>query len=150
MVIYELLERANAKALIYDVTFEHVLGDSPVPIHSANMVEEGDISSDTLPDILSPSKDDTVFIFHTSGSTSGCPKLVPCSYGWLDTVMRKSSQISRPQNSNRQDVTVCMYAIHRSYIFNKSDTYGLLGEACATLPNHSVCPFQCACQSFFF
>jgi long-subunit acyl-CoA synthetase (AMP-forming) len=112
VVIYELLERANAKALIYDVTFEDVLSASPVPVHSAVAVEEGDASSETLPDVPMPRKDDTVFIFHTSGSTSGRPKLVPCSYSWLDTVIRKSSQVCRPHNSNRQDVTVCMFVKH--------------------------------------
>lgn len=109
VVIYELLQGANAKALIYDATFESVLNDCPVPAHSAVYDSSGSSTEEPLPAISTVSGDETVFIFHTSGSTSGRPKLVPCSYAWLDTVVRKSEQICKPQNPNRQDVTVCMF-----------------------------------------
>ncbi|KAH9082129.1 acetyl-CoA synthetase-like protein [Lactarius deliciosus] len=82
-VVCELLIKANARALLVDPSFERLLKRSP---------------------------DDIVFIFHTSGSTSGIPKLVPCSLSWLDSAVTKSYQISKPsgRNERNQDVTVWM------------------------------------------
>jgi acyl-CoA synthetase (AMP-forming)/AMP-acid ligase II len=110
-VIYELLHRANAQALVYAQTFESVLQGSPVPMHPAVFgASASDASSVLLPQILSVQGSEIAFIFHTSGSTSGSPKLVPCNYRWLNTVVDKSYQISAPchPNSGRQDVTVMM------------------------------------------
>ncbi|RDB17511.1 hypothetical protein Hypma_001208 [Hypsizygus marmoreus] len=105
-VIYELLEKAGAKALVYESAFEHILGNCPVTTHSVH--DDIDAAEETLPDNLNPAAEDIAFIFHTSGSTSGSPKLVPCSFAWLDTVVQKSRQICRPQTPGRQDVTVWM------------------------------------------
>jgi len=106
------LHRANAKALVYAQTFESVLLNSPVPIHPAAFgASASDADSVQLPPLSPAQADETVFIFHTSGSTSGSPKLVPCSYRWLNTVVDKSGQICVPRNpdSGRQDVTVMMF-----------------------------------------
>ena len=51
----------------------------------------------------------TVFILHTSGSTSGSPKLVPCSARWLNTIVNKMYQLHPLRNSQEQDVCVSMY-----------------------------------------
>jgi acyl-CoA synthetase (AMP-forming)/AMP-acid ligase II len=109
-VIFELLQKANAKALIFDPSFASLLESSPVPIHVA--VKAEDVGDSTYPIPALPTAvnaDDKVFIFHTSGSTSGSPKLVPCSYKWLDTSVRKAAQLMIPNNPSRQDVTVWMY-----------------------------------------
>ncbi|KAF9069154.1 acetyl-CoA synthetase-like protein [Rhodocollybia butyracea] len=100
-VILELLIKANAKA-----TF-----NCHVPIYQANQVAEVDgseLSSVPLRSLPVVTESDMAFIFHTSGSTSGSPKLVPCSYRWLDTTVSKSGQIGRPRNEARQDVTSWM------------------------------------------
>ena len=109
-VIHELLHRAGAQALIYDASFESILKDFPLPIYRALHTSERLEPSTpvSLPDILESQEDDIAFIFHTSGSTSGDPKLVPMTYRWLSTVVMKSHHISKPRNSHRQDVTVCM------------------------------------------
>ena len=109
-VIYELLHRANARALVHAQTFESVLHGSPVPIYSD--VVDASASDDSrvmLPQFSSTQGNDIAFIFHTSGSTSGSPKLVPCSYRWLHSVVDKSNQVSVPRNPRRQDVTVMMF-----------------------------------------
>lgn len=112
-VVCELLVKANARALLVDPSFESLLkrSSSPVPIHSAPL-SMADIAShdSSLPSFPTLREDDIVFIFHTSGSTSGIPKLVPCSLSWLDSAVTKSHQISKPSGRNKrnQDVTVWM------------------------------------------
>jgi len=55
--------------------------------------------------ISAPSEPDvTAFIFHTSGSTSGSPKLVPCSYRWLDFCILKAEQVGKPVGVSQHDV----------------------------------------------
>ena len=110
-VVHELLRRAGAQALIYDASFEPLLKDFPLPVHRAltsERLEQLEPTPVSLPDISESQDDDIAFIFHTSGSTSGSPKLVPMSYRWLSTVVMKSHYISKPRNPHRQDVTVCM------------------------------------------
>ena len=110
-VVHELLHRAGAQALIYDASFEPLLKDFPLPKYGAltsDRLERLEPTAVLLPDISSQSQDDIAFIFHTSGSTSGSPKLVPMSYRWLSTVVMKSHYISKPRDPQRQDVTVCM------------------------------------------
>ncbi len=108
-VVFELLVRGEAKALIYDPSYESALGVAPVPVHVATEVSEAQVSDIQLPDLPeSPNGDDIVMIFHTSGSTSGSPKLVRCSHKWLDAMINKAKHTGRPLNPLRQDVTVWM------------------------------------------
>jgi len=107
-VIYELLSKAGAKALVYESAFEPVLRDCPVPSHLAVGAEDIDVSGHPLPELARAQPEDIAFFFHTSGSSGGSPKLVPCSYRWLDATVMKSKQTCVPQNSERQDVTVWM------------------------------------------
>lgn len=108
-VIFELLHKANAKALIYDASFQSILDTQcPVPSHLAGHVTEADGPLPPLPPMPSVSLDDPAFVFHTSGSTSGSPKLVPCSYRWLQSAIIKSAQIMKPRNPHRRDVTTWM------------------------------------------
>jgi acyl-CoA synthetase (AMP-forming)/AMP-acid ligase II len=109
-VVFELLEKANAKALIHEPSFGANLENSPVPLHAAVDVHTvSDLDHEPLP-LLTPSgcDDDPVLIFHTSGSTSGSPKLVPCSYKWLNSIVHKAEQVCKPRNPKRQDVTTWM------------------------------------------
>ncbi|KAL0951048.1 hypothetical protein HGRIS_007788 [Hohenbuehelia grisea] len=107
-VIYELLQRAGARALIHDSSFASLLDSAPVPTHLAATSEQVDPQNEPLPVLYNGQPEEIVFIFHTSGSTSGSPKLVPCSYKWLETTIRKAHQVSTPLASGRQDVTVWM------------------------------------------
>ena len=108
-VVHELLHRAGAQALIYDASFESTLKGFSLPVYRALTSERLEPSAPvSLPDISESQEDDIAFIFHTSGSTSGSPKLVPMTYRWLNTAVMKSHHISKPRDPNRQDVTVCM------------------------------------------
>ena len=110
-VVYELLSKANACALLVDPSFEGLLRGCPVPTHrAATTIYDIDSHEAPLPSLPTLGGDDTVFIFHTSGSTSGMPKLVPCSLSWLDSAVTKSHQISTPSSRTERnhDVTVWM------------------------------------------
>ncbi|PSR75926.1 hypothetical protein PHLCEN_2v8840 [Hermanssonia centrifuga] len=108
-VVYELLQRAHAKALIYEPSFANTVSDCPLPTHVALEVREEDVEGAVLPPREDPvNGDDIVVIFHTSGSTSGSPKLVPCNYTWLDAMISKAYHTTKPKNTGRQDVSVWM------------------------------------------
>ena len=110
-VVYELLSRANACALLVDPSFEGLLKSCPIPTHrAATTVYDIDSYDMPLPSLPTLRERDTVFIFHTSGSTSGIPTLVPCSSSWLDSAITKSHQIAMPSGRTKrnQDVTVWM------------------------------------------
>ncbi|KAG2072765.1 acetyl-CoA synthetase-like protein [Suillus decipiens] len=108
-VVLELLTRAGAKALIFDSQFQSLTADFPLSVHLA--IEKQHMSSFEydLPLVQSTSNlDKPVFVFHTSGSTSGSPKLVPCNARWLDAIVAKAKVTSAPINPDRQDVSVWM------------------------------------------
>ncbi|KAJ7235905.1 acetyl-CoA synthetase-like protein [Mycena haematopus] len=107
-VIFELLHKANAKALVYESGFAPVLRECPVPAYLTRSTEDIEVTGYSLPELLPARPEDIAFFFHTSGSSGGSPKLVPCSYRWLDAVVNKSNQTCVPQNSERQDVSVWM------------------------------------------
>ncbi|KAF8064420.1 hypothetical protein FPV67DRAFT_221742 [Lyophyllum atratum] len=108
VVVYELLQKSGARALVHDRTYEHVLDDCFVPLHSSAALTVSETTDVALPDISQSTAEEIAFIFHTSGSTSGSPKLVPCSFSWLESAIHKSNQISVPKTPSRQDVTVWM------------------------------------------
>lgn len=110
-VVFELLSKANARALLADPSFASLLRRCPVPTHqAATSMYDIDSHEAPLPSLPTLGEDDTVFIFHTSGSTSGTPKLVPCSSLWVDSAVTKSRQIAKPSGRTErdQDVTVWM------------------------------------------
>ncbi|TBU34338.1 acetyl-CoA synthetase-like protein [Dichomitus squalens] len=108
-VIYELLEKADGKAIIYEPELSDMLSNCPRPSYSAIDLRDVDISDALVPPMPHPtSTDDISMIFHTSGSTSGRPKLLPCTFKWLNAMVDKSARTSRPLRKDGQDVTVAM------------------------------------------
>jgi acyl-coenzyme A synthetase/AMP-(fatty) acid ligase len=111
-IIFELLEKSSGKALIFDSSFGSVR-----PRDSARTYVACDVRAEHVPSFpLSPIRegtngDETLMIFHTSGSTSGRPKLIPCSYAWWDFNMRKAQKATAPYHPTRKDVTTWMYVI---------------------------------------
>lgn len=109
-VVFELLHKGKARALIYDPSFEGSVKHAPVPTHRSLSVseledqEEGDLPAFPVP----KSKDSFLFIFHTSGSTSGSPKLVPCTASWIDSLIAKARQGSMPLDPSKWDVSTWM------------------------------------------
>ncbi|THH20855.1 hypothetical protein EW146_g586 [Bondarzewia mesenterica] len=109
IVIFELLKKADAKGLIFDSSFKSVLDGCPVHAHHAIDMREADPRDEPLPVLpTAVSGNEIVFIFHTSGSTSGSPKLVPCNRTWLNTAVMKARQVAQPKVDGARDVTVWM------------------------------------------
>ncbi|KAL1665529.1 hypothetical protein GGF50DRAFT_52504 [Schizophyllum commune] len=107
-VVFELLGRSGARALVYDASFAHSVRDAPVPTHLAVDASGEDLAGLALPTQPRVMADDVALYYHTSGSTSGRPKLVPYDYRWLESAVHKSEQVSRPRDPARQDVSVWM------------------------------------------
>ena len=107
-VVFELLGRSGARALVYDASFAHSVRDAPVPTHLAVDASGEDLAGLALPTHPRVMADDVALYYHTSGSTSGRPKLVPYDYRWLESAVHKSEQVSRPRDPARQDVSVWM------------------------------------------
>lgn len=106
-VIFELLQTSKGKALIFDPSFGEIEG--PVKTYVALDARAEHASSFTLPPIQEGKNgDEILMIFHTSGSTSGRPKLIPCSYEWWDFNMWKAREATKPHNPARKDVASWM------------------------------------------
>ena len=118
IVIFELLQKAGARALVCEPSFGVDLSGSPVLTYSAIQVREQDAADVTLPPLRTDyPASDLVFVFHTSGSTSGSPKLVPCNRQWLDSMVTKSKQMGQVRSVQGQDVTVAMYGNLSNYLW---------------------------------
>lgn len=109
-VILELLKKSQGTALIHDVTYLPVLRTCPIPSFIAIDAFGVTTDSSLRPYVTTPRGDDILMIFHTSGSTSGRPKLVPCSYAWWDAMISKAAMVMSPksQSKRRQDTTTSM------------------------------------------
>lgn len=109
-VVFELLKRAQAMALVYDASFRDIVQNPPVPAHAAVSIEGlAGYEQETLPPFpTARSTEEIVFVFHTSGSTSGSPKLVPCTARWVDSQVFKSGEVCTPKRSAQQDVSTWM------------------------------------------
>ncbi|KAI0089764.1 acetyl-CoA synthetase-like protein [Irpex rosettiformis] len=139
-VIYELLYRANALALIHDPSFAEIVLNSPVPTHPAEAVSSDDVGDELLSPLANMAVDeaDIIMIFHTSGSTSGSPKLVRCSLKWVDNIVSKSEKVTRPKDPERQDVSVWMGSV-----CHIGQTFMLIGAL-----QHGSCTIQPSAISF--
>ena len=107
-MVYELMHKADARALIYDQSLDADVSQCPVPLHASVPDSLADVEQDESLALPTGQDEDKVMIFHTSGSTSGSPKLVRCSYRWFDCIIRKAWFATKPHSSPRQDVTVWM------------------------------------------
>ena len=109
VAIFELLQQSGARALIYEPSFGVNPFGCPVSTHPVMEVPEQDVADVGLPSLWTNySASDLVFIFHTSGSTGGRPKLVPYNRRLLDSAVAKAKQMARVLSTQGQDVTVAM------------------------------------------
>lgn len=140
-VVLELLQASGAKALVYDPTYT-LPGDAaswPLPTSPILPVAElKQFSAAPLPEFPEPSSPESpVMIFHTSGSTGGCPKLVPYSATLLDNVVSKIHRVAKPADAGRRDVCTWMGSIchlAQNTIFLGSMQHGASTIQPTTLP----------------
>ncbi|KAK7037787.1 hypothetical protein VNI00_010748 [Paramarasmius palmivorus] len=97
-VIQELLYKSNTQALIRSVDFKEVLETiQGLPIFDAAKLADAEESTmGPIPAMPEKQAQDTLHIAHTSGSTSGTPKLVYLTYGWMDGTVTKQEIIVHP------------------------------------------------------
>ncbi|KAL0572811.1 hypothetical protein V5O48_009156 [Marasmius crinis-equi] len=92
-IVKDLLQESETKALVRSVHFKEALasiegGGIPVYDAVALLPDRGEYKDmPALPGTKNP--DDILLIAHTSGSTSGRPKLVRCNYRWIDASVKK-------------------------------------------------------------
>ncbi|KAK1235886.1 hypothetical protein PQX77_000876 [Marasmius sp. AFHP31] len=95
VIVKELLRESETKALIRSVQFKETLGpvevEGTVPVYDPVDLATLRSQDSTLPALRESNDPDEVFIIaHTSGSTSGKPKLVRCTTRWTDAGYRKA------------------------------------------------------------
>ncbi|CAK5262853.1 unnamed protein product [Mycena citricolor] len=134
-VILELLVKTGAQALIYEDLFESALGTWPIPIYrAAELVASGSSAVD-LPSLPEAQEEAIAFYFHTSGSTSGSPKLVPCTYRWMESTIRKSAQTCAPKRETAARFDVASWGGSMCHIFQNFLFIGYLQHnACIVQP----------------
>jgi hypothetical protein len=87
--VFDLLSRSGAKALVFDATFKEHITNSSVPTFPPIALTdiETNLSSDDVSPMLGSlppvTERSPAFIIHSSGTTSGMPKLIPSNHLWV-------------------------------------------------------------------
>jgi acyl-coenzyme A synthetase/AMP-(fatty) acid ligase len=115
--VFDVAQRAESKIIIYDSSQKDLINavSNPIPTHCRDLKAHQELlhnsspSDEGLPvlDELAADPNAVVFILHTSGSTSGVPKLVPWTYQWLDHNITKLI-VGDEYTSNKQSVNTWM------------------------------------------
>ncbi|KDR66678.1 hypothetical protein GALMADRAFT_232387 [Galerina marginata CBS 339.88] len=91
-VVRDLLTACNGKAIIHDIKFAVDLFDIPSfvtpSIQNVPKIEAGKLLA-----VLNVDEMDMAMVFHTSGTTGGRPKPVPCTHRWLNAQVHFVSAI---------------------------------------------------------
>ncbi|KAK7043957.1 hypothetical protein VNI00_008125 [Paramarasmius palmivorus] len=99
-VIRTLLSQSKAQALIWDESYGDIFSDDAIDIVSYRVTQHYDFplpeGFDSIPVIPVVKADDISLVLHTSGSTSGRPKLVPQTFRWLATAVAKARKMQIP------------------------------------------------------
>ncbi|KAF8485538.1 hypothetical protein JB92DRAFT_2836839 [Gautieria morchelliformis] len=108
---YELLAKGAGKAIVHDPAKTTLLRESgtTLPCYVATdytTISDADIAAFPLPDLPPAKPDDYLFIYHSSGSVSGMPKVVPQTNQWLETVQHKSRDAFCSGDFDTQDVFI--------------------------------------------
>ncbi|KAJ7246935.1 putative amp-CoA ligase [Mycena rebaudengoi] len=86
-VIWDLLKASGAKALIFDAQFTSQCVSAPVPVFPAGTRAMFDSGIDAGINVAEAAATDNALIVHSSGTTSGSPKLIPLRHGWVFAMM---------------------------------------------------------------
>ncbi|KAF8511233.1 hypothetical protein JB92DRAFT_3118229 [Gautieria morchelliformis] len=110
-IVYELLAKGAGKAIVHDPAKTTLLRESgtTLPCYVATdytTISDADIADFPLPDLPVAKPDDYLFIYHSSGSVSGMPKVVPQTNQWLETVQHKSRDAFCSGDFDTQDVFI--------------------------------------------
>ncbi|KAL3965641.1 hypothetical protein ACCO45_002645 [Purpureocillium lilacinum] len=114
-ILLDLFARSEAVGLVVDPSCASSIANSGLITFVASDIFQLDTDNLPLPEWCPPSgPDDIIMLFHTSGSTSGKPKLVPATAGWLDASVKKAMDfLTKPTHglrSQRQAAVVAAEA----------------------------------------
>ncbi|KAF8522637.1 acetyl-CoA synthetase-like protein [Hysterangium stoloniferum] len=118
-LILQLLSRYEGKAMIHDPAKTELLRDSDtnIPCHTAitySTISDADVAHIDLPKFPSADPDDFIFIYLSSGSVSGIPKVVPLTNRWLSTIQHKSAPAFAIGDYDTQDVYIWTESVSHS------------------------------------
>ncbi|CAF3456324.1 unnamed protein product [Fusarium graminearum] len=132
-VVYDLLRNSNAAALLYDPVCEPLVQGCPIPTFSTGIVLGKDCPADVqLGTTTSTDGDKVLVIFHTSGSTSGMPKLVPQTVRWMDCLIRKH------RHMNYKPASVASFMGSHTHLGNTINLSGTLASGGCLIPPTSI------------
>ncbi|KAL0571581.1 hypothetical protein V5O48_010375 [Marasmius crinis-equi] len=117
-VIKTLLEKSKAKALLYQEGHFHsarTLAGPDLKVYPIFIDLPTTQASGALPDLPEPQPTDIYCVLHSSGSTSGMPKLVPYTFRFTETLLRKADAIA---------------STHPSSVRSSPDVISWVGSAC--------------------
>jgi len=94
-LVFTLLAKYNGKAMVHHLEKTSTLLESKtsIPCYVAadyTTITESNVAHIHLPPLPAASPEDWTFIYHSSGSVSGMPKVVPNTNKWLSTIQYKS------------------------------------------------------------
>ncbi|KAF5535545.1 acetyl synthetase [Fusarium mexicanum] len=133
-VVKQLLSDAKAKGLIHDPAIAVSVGEDVATFPAADFLGLA-VEQFPLAEVNSPtSGHEIVFILHSSGSTSGKPKLVPATARWLDCNMRKAKDVTfRGPGAEYQETNVASGSF--CHVANALGFISYLNKgSCMTLP----------------
>jgi hypothetical protein len=152
-IIFELLEKAGAKAVVYDPCLEFLTAFSAFPKICLTDIDNKNWDTVLPPVEQLPSGSDVCFNYLTSGSTSGSPKIVPLTQEFVSTYYKAQFNIwLQGRRSDIQDVflargSICSVApmirmyFHISFNNNQNDIFaseylgGLYTRSCIVKPS---------------
>ncbi|KAJ7704927.1 putative amp-CoA ligase [Mycena rosella] len=86
-VIWDLISASGAKALIFDAQFSTQCASAPVPVFPAALFAAFDSGSHVAISIAASEPTENALIVHSSGTTSGSPRLIPLRHAWVFAMM---------------------------------------------------------------
>ena len=145
-IIFALMEKAGSRMILYEPSLEDATTDCPFPKMPLTPIEtlENPSSDVTLPAIedLSSSPSDFCFIYLTSGSTSGSPKVVPLTQKFVSIYYKTQFRIWLDgKRFDTQDAFLCrgsicvVATIIRAYSFRNC-----IGQIMTLAYSHSRVP----------
>ncbi|KAJ7624677.1 hypothetical protein FB45DRAFT_980034 [Roridomyces roridus] len=102
-IISELMRKAETKAIVYDASLVSSITNYALAATRITPINDIACDSSSLPSIQDlPSDTDVCFIYLTSGSTSGSPKLVPITQRFV--TMNRNAEVDTMQDDNKDDI----------------------------------------------
>ncbi|EGN93838.1 hypothetical protein SERLA73DRAFT_63440 [Serpula lacrymans var. lacrymans S7.3] len=103
-IIRDLVSRSGAKGLVYDSAFTSQVNSSSssVPLFPSvpvGVLENNSHFGRTLGTLPSVVEKDTAFVVHSSGTTSGTPKIIPANHLWVKTFIQSKWASSLEQGT---------------------------------------------------